>query len=86
MQVLMQNMFHDCSSLTILFTFIKQENTAAAAAAVHRVVDVSADADNSSSNGGLVRGLTCRACSFAFATVNEQHAHFKSNLHLLNLR
>jgi hypothetical protein len=79
--------FRDCSSLTSSFDWLcfEQENTAAAAAVVHAVVDVSADADNTSS-GGQSRGLTCRACSLAFATLNEQHAHFKSDLHLLNLR
>lgn len=32
------------------------------------------------------RGLTCRACNLVFTQPNEQHIHFKSDLHRINLK
>ena len=32
------------------------------------------------------RGLTCRACNLVFTQPNEQHVHFKSDLHRINLK
>ena len=32
------------------------------------------------------RGLTCRACNLVFTQPNEQHRHFKSDLHRINLK
>ena len=32
------------------------------------------------------RGLTCRACNLVFTQPNEQHSHFKSDLHRINLK